>query len=222
MAHIQYELDESIATSNFFSDPSVCDFSIVKDAWNGITDNIIIYGPNDTVPTGITPIVVTYTTFCVENNGYNNTFGFTKGINDGEECNANQNWDSVTISLNDSLTYEDWGDGYDAPVYTYRSPFAQYSGDEFQAEFNATIIHEFGHALKLSHPVNNHQIYNHEFEGNRGGVENSTYYSCMWESVNYSYPSWEKYIPTNYGAQIVTKYDKMNLVSKWEYHSQCY
>ncbi len=88
-------------------------------------------------------------------------------------------------------------------------------------EFNATIIHEFGHALKLSHPwiYDDHQKYNHIFHGARGGVEEDTYYSVMGECS--FIPFNEYYIPTNYGSQIPTKFDKINLISKWEYHSQC-
>lgn len=222
VAHIQYVIDESIAESNFFSDSTVCDFSIVKDAWNGITDKVIIYGPDDTIPDGITPFVVTFKTgYSFGNNQTTaDTYGktFFNGI---ENSNLNgENWNSVAIVLNDNDEYYQpysHPDDPDPPSMKPLSPFNGMSEEEFQIEFNATVVHEFGHVLKLTHLPEIQQGDDHEFEGAREGLGDEdniledSYYSVMCGSV----------VGSKYGAQIPTKYDKMNLISKWEYHSQC-
>ena len=163
VAHVKIQLDSSISSHALYSSN---DFSAAL-WWNGITDNVIIYGPNDTVPSGITPLIVTFATDAYIGFG---TFGVTlpNGITYSyfssltpEERNSLivSDWNSVTIYLNGIV-------GSNNPFNYYIN--ASYRDDQI----NKVICHEMGHALKLAHPSEpNNGGARHTFSGNRGNYQ---------------------------------------------------
>ncbi len=135
VAHIKYVIDESIYTSNFFRDSSICDFSVVKDAWNGITEKIVIYCPDDSVPTGITPFIVTFKAEEMDGgllNKYQYTFALTNPNGSNYNEVLKENWNNVVIILNDtSNSIRAFEDPTVPTQIQYRSPFGKYIGETF-------------------------------------------------------------------------------------------
>ncbi|MCR4682820.1 MAG: hypothetical protein K5647_05740 [Clostridiales bacterium] len=211
VAHVKIQLDSSISSHALYSSN---DFSAAL-WWNGITDNVIIYGPNDTVPSGITPLIVTFATDAYIGFG---TFGVTlpNGITYSyfssltpEERNSLivSDWNSVTIYLNGIV-------GSNNPFNYYIN--ASYRDDQI----NKVICHEMGHALKLAHPSEpNNGGARHTFSGNRGNYQDQeSVYAIMNQGVIYYDDDFDWCELTAAKPQC---HDIINLVSKWEYHIDC-
>ena len=96
------------------------------NAWKNISDNIMLYGPNDTAPDNATYIWI------VGKNMTSNLYGETRGQRVGEDCDINDDWDFCEIILNMSPT---------------GALMLGSNDDAF-----STLVHELGHALKLRHP----------------------------------------------------------------------
>ena len=126
VAHIQVVVEAS-AYSNPTIDVSYFD---AVNVWNNLCENVIIYGPGESVPNGITPLVVTFRGRVFSENG---VAASTVGIN------AN----GVTAEQLGSVTYENW-----SSVIIYISNTVEFS----ETDAKKTIAHEMGHALKLAHP----------------------------------------------------------------------
>ena len=209
VAHIKIQLDSSISSHTLYSGN---DFSSAL-LWNGITENVIIYGPNDTVPSGITPIIVTFATDTTLNSG---TYGETipNGVTPTElrSMSSSQyyalytsNWNSVTIYLNGKT-----GDN---------NPFIHYLPNESDREIqiNKVICHEMGHALKLAHPnEENDDGLRHTFAGCRGDYAGQeSVYAIMNQG------RFNDTVDRKLTASMPQDHDKINLTSKWEYHIDC-
>lgn len=225
VAHIKVKLDASITSSNLFKNNNFSSALL----WNGITDNVIIYGPNDTVPAGITPFVVTYKAY---------DFGADKGdmgltVPNGiaystysaysqetiDALNAS-NWSSVTIYLNSSASSN--------------NPFVKLQNDtaKFGLLLNKVITHEMGHALKLAHHTQKNGL--HEFEDCYGGVpgttifvdngqeypvQDQTFFSVMNQGYPFETDETRGWYPLT--ASVPQIFDQINLANKWERHQNC-
>lgn len=111
------------------------DFDAVK-YWNGISSNVVIYGPNDTVPAGITPYVVTIkSASMIDKNIYGSTDVQTAYNTDAFD----DDWEATTIFLNISVNDNDVA-----------------SSEMLRKKI---IAHEMGHALKLLHPKERECLY---------------------------------------------------------------
>lgn len=201
VAHIKIVLDNSVTQSALYGSN---DFSYAK-LWNGITDNIIIYGPDDDLPTGIAPF---YITFKVLPALENSTGAMVpNGLDYNYWCNLpdssrneilSSNWNSVTIYLDSrSSTYD-------------------VSGSYLSIYVNKTITHEMGHALKLTHPDQTDCL--HEFQGSNGGFCS---YFCVYSVMNVANPNDSTSSKSPLTAATPQMIDKINLQNKWEIHNCC-
>ena len=201
VAHIKIVLDSSITNSDLYGD---IDFSSAK-LWNGITEHIIIYGPEDEVPAGIIPFVVTYkagdlgTDFGITiPNGLSYSEFFSLSFSEQVELTGSD-WNSVTIILNSDE--DNWLS-------------SSGSQSNMLACIKKTIAHEMGHALKLAH-LNDYVLY-HSFSDGRHAYDTQTeVYSLM----NQGCPLGPNAAPLT--AAVPQAHDIISLISKWEYHADC-
>lgn len=209
VAHVKIQLDSSISSHTLYSGN---DFSSAL-LWNGITENVIIYGPNDTVPSGITPIIVTFATDTTLNSG---TYGETipNGVTPTELRSMpssqyyalyTSNWNSVTIYLNGKT-------GHNNP-FIHSLP----NESDREIQINKVICHEMGHALKLAHPSEeNDDGLRHTFAGCRGDYAGQeSVYAIMNQG------RFNDTVDRKLTASMPQDHDKINLTSKWEYHIDC-
>lgn len=139
----------SIISSNHFD---------VVNQWKNKSSHVVIYGPNDTVPSNITAFEVEFKGYVpagnilvgvieipLENIVCGETNGHKKGLLWDPEVEPDQDWNSVVISLNTSSS---------GPLV---------GNDDL---IRKTIIHELGHALKLAHPK--HANYIQDVPNGRG------------------------------------------------------
>lgn len=106
-------------------DPS--DFDVI-DEWKGISSKLVIYGPDDIVPDGITPFEITFM-------GIGNTVTSTPACtcpNGTQTTSAVINWQYVEIHL------------YVPPSTGGLNGFSE-------IQRKKVIVHELGHAFKLAH-----------------------------------------------------------------------
>ncbi len=198
VAHIKIELHSSIKESSLFKDN---DFSAAL-LWNGITDKVIIYGPEDKAPTNIDPFVVTFKALDMNRDRYAITVPnnytceeFVNIYSNTDEMNEIlfSDWNAVTIYLNSN------SDHFPSSAKT------DYNRDT-EGLINTVICHEMGHALKLNHP----------------GAPNIHTWSEARTSNPVTVFSVIDYIPVRRLAAAAPQYyDKINLISKWEYHINC-
>ena len=118
------------------------DFEAVK-YWNGISSNVVIYGPNDTVPSGIKPYVVSIEKDSASGDG---VVGRTVIVSSFNTDAFDDDWVETTIYLNISPS-----DDVDLTNAAVRKKI---------------IAHEMGHALKLLHPKEKTCLY--PISGGRG------------------------------------------------------
>ncbi len=209
VAHIKILLDSSIYGHDLFKDN---DFSAAL-WWNGMSENVIIYGPNDAVPSGIMPF---YVTFAADTGLNMHQYGAT--VPDGipfsvfyeldmseQKSRLNSDWHSVTIYLNGNTS-------------STNNAFYRNIADSYKRErhINKIICHEMGHALKLVHPNESRTNGNkHWYTGCRDDYPNNmSVYSVMNSGLFYS----EIDILT---ASVPQAHDCINLISKWKYHINC-
>ncbi len=161
--HIKIMIDDSGSDSvynNSIIDSSNFD---VIDYLNGISTKIVIYGPDDSVPYGITPFEVTF-------KGYTPTDDFTYGVTVPygaySETGIGNTWHKVHIYLNTS------------------SSGALSGADDIVIQ--KVILHELGHALKLAHPKQLTDLAS--VTNGRGGYPNDASVSALMNQGNpYSY-----------------------------------
>lgn len=207
VAHIKIVLDSSITNSDRYGD---IDFSSAK-LWNGITEHIIIYGPEDEVPTGITPFVVTFKTASLSvEYGVNMTeiIGFAAGETVPNGLTRTDFLD-LTVEEQENLLSSDWDS---VTIYLTGSTDAYKNFTDYQREQQivATIAHEMGHALKLQHPYEENSV--HLFEQSHGVFGKNTVYAIMNQGNMFN---------ANMSAAVPQAFDIINLISKWEYHANC-
>ena len=182
--------DDSVYLNDVFQEE---DFDVIDD-WKNKSSNIIIYGPNDTVPPGIAYTGVTFKgkIFTLEGGGFDdNTMGETWGIdNFGNDMWWYDNWNSIIIYLN--VNAGTVLDGSDEENYRFREK---------------TILHEMGHAQKLAHPM---QIEDIAIVLNgRGGYSSNT-------SVVALMNQWNPMSSSNLTCRKPKLHDLINLNNKWE------
>ena len=208
VAHIKIQLDSSIAAHSLYSGN---DFSAAL-LWNGVTENVVIYGPTDAVPNGITPFVVTFAADASVGsagfgvtipNGYSLS-SFTQLSSSQQNALLVSDWSSVTIYLNGIV-------GTDNPFYSNVSDINRAD------QINKTICHEMGHALKLAHPIqSNSSGSRHTFPNCRGNYESQqSVYAVMNQGLFYNETI------SKLTAASPQAHDMTNLNSKWEYHITC-
>ena len=204
--HVKILLDDSILTHELYK---TNDFSAAL-WWNGITDAVVIYGPNDTVPAGITPF---YVTFAADTSIDGNTYGETvpngmtysayKSLTNKHPLVASD-WNSITIYLN----------GITGPSNPFIENFI--SSADRETQINKVICHEMGHALKLAHPNQNTLFESgHSFSGSHGAY--------LGQPAVYALMNQGRFNSTEYFLTAATPqaHDCINLISKWEYHLDC-
>lgn len=203
--HVKIVIDSSILSHDLYKDN---DFSAAL-WWNGITDKVIIYGPNDTVPSGITPFYVTFATSTMDQNVFaatipNGTSYSTFSIFSVQKQHSllASDWSSVTIYLNGATGSN--------------SPFESLTSAARETQINKVICHEMGHALKLAHPAQSDETASiHSFSGSHGSYSSQTsVYAIMNQGLFYS-------TGTSLTAATPQDNDFINLISKWEYHLSC-
>lgn len=209
VVYIKIQLDSSVTSHTLFSGNN---FAAAK-WWNGVTEKVKIYGPNDSVPSGITPLVVTFKADTgVGSNNFASTIPNGYTLAEYSILSVDQKnsllisaWSGVTIYLNGSSV--DMG-----------NPFYSLSGTDRETQINKVICHEMGHALKLAHPSeNNNSGARHYFSGARGNYSSQeAVYAVMNQGL----------FNENSGTRKLTAaspqdHDWINLISKWEYHLNC-
>ncbi|MBQ2883038.1 MAG: hypothetical protein IJE43_04580 [Alphaproteobacteria bacterium] len=204
--HVKIRLDNSILTHELYK---TYDFSSAL-WWNGITDAVVIYGPNDTVPAGITPF---YVTFATDTSIDSATYGVTvpNGMTYSsflsvadEHALLASDWNSVTIYLNGRT-------GSSNPFMIYLD-----SSADRETQVNKVICHEMGHALKLAHPSQSDSSASiHTFSNDHGSYPNQT---SVYALMNQGRFNCTTRVLT---AAIPQDHDYINLISKWEYHLDC-
>ncbi|MCM1334164.1 MAG: hypothetical protein NC084_00815, partial [Bacteroides sp.] len=143
-------------------------------AWNGISSNVGSIGIAMAVPGMPT------TGFClVIGREYSDgILGQTVSRDsNGNIVSADSDWNSVSIYMNTSSTIFS---GADNPTTAAKK----------------TFIHEVGHALKLSHPINDARLSGHIYSGLPKAVMNQG-------------------LPNDYVSSTVASHDKENLKAKW-------
>jgi len=148
--YVKIVIDNSGTDSVYFNSIiSSTDFDVINQ-WKNKSSHLVVYGPSDTVPSGITPFEIHFKGYspsgtiiidgvsypaveckCGETNGYKKTL-FGESI-----TTLGNDWNSVRISLNTNTS---------GPL----------NGDT--ELIRTTIIHEMGHALKLAHPKHSDYI----------------------------------------------------------------
>ena len=207
VAHIKIVLDSSITDSDRYRG---IDFSSAK-LWNSITEHIIIYGPGDALPAGITPFVVTFKTanLPVEYDvNMTEITGFTTGLTVPNGLTRNE-FSSLTLEEQENLLSSDWNS---VTIYLTSSAdaYADHTNYEREQQIRATIAHEMGHALKLQHPYEDDFV--HLFEQSHGVFGKNTVYAIMNAGNMFN---------ANMSAAVPQAFDIINLISKWEYHTNC-
>lgn len=127
--YIKINVDDSGSDSVYKNSIVSADNFDVISKWQGVSSNIIIYGPSDSVPSGINAFQITFKGY--EPDDLSN-YGRTVPYNLILEAGLNDNWHRVSIFLNVSTS----GALYNA-------------GDDVVEK---VILHELGHAMKLAHP----------------------------------------------------------------------
>jgi len=218
VAHVKILLSDDLLNSNLFGETfGVSRIQEAVTKWNGISENVIIYGPNDSFPNGITPFYVTITTsdeISVEG-VQGDAFGvmLANGDVNNHSSILAEDWNSATIVLND---YDTWQD----------NPFLLYEtgSTEQLTTISAVITHEVGHALKLSHPNEGISLGNrHTFEGSVDNtLETHEIYSVMNSGSLFEYTI-NGYVidPLPDTSAAPQAFDIINPKSKWEYHNGC-
>jgi len=136
---------ESSGTDSVYSNSIISpdDFDVINQ-WKNKSSHVVIYGPNDTVPSNVSAFEVTFrgyvpsgtteingTKYSYESFVLGETNGYKKVSSMNKIASINEDWSHVIISLNTSSA---------GPLV----------GDD--ALIRKVIIHELGHALKLAHP----------------------------------------------------------------------
>ncbi|MBR3459782.1 MAG: DNRLRE domain-containing protein [Clostridia bacterium] len=125
--------DDSVYLNNVLKKS---DFNIVKQ-WNGLSDKIVIYGPNDTVPSGVNVLHVTFKGRTKKSSAY----GYTNSYDENNEAvDPDNDWHIIEV-----VFYV--GNNNGATLYGKPKDFIE-----------RTILHEMGHVLKLAHPKVNSYI----------------------------------------------------------------
>lgn len=172
--HVKIVLDSSVTSISAFQDLWE-DSSPVWSAWNSISDNLIVYKPTDSAPENA--LIVTIVAAPLNDD----TLGQTT---------ATPSYTFHPIDPNDTMLY-DWS----ACTITLNSSLSTQSSKAIQK----TIIHEIGHALKLSHKRN-------ESPFTRYGETQSNVLSIM----NQGLPS------VNSSVTVMPSFlDKFDLITKW-------
>ena len=186
-------LSEAVENSILFSD---CDFTSAK-WWNGITDKIVIYAPDDTVPAGITP----YYVYVELSELGKNTFAMA--IPD----TLTDDWSDTVIFLNNAVGEDN-------------NPFYHFVHDNELLELmiEHTICHEMGHVLKLAHTYDDlNPVFNHICEDTRTEypLKNVAFLSVMnYGAIFDPDLQWLTTLKPSY-------HDKLTLISRWECHYDC-
>lgn len=208
VVYIKIQLDSSVTSHTLFSGNN---FAAAK-WWNGVTEKVKIYGPNDSVPSGITPLVVTFKTDTGLNSNY-----FAETIPNGytlaeyDNLSVDQQrailksvWSGVTIYLNGNTTEQS-------------NPFFKLNGTDRETQINKVICHEMGHALKLAHPSEtNSSGARHYFSGARGNYSSQEAVYAVMNQGLFNDTDTRKLT-----AASPQDHDMINLISKWEYHLNC-
>ncbi len=127
--YVKINIDDSGSDSVYLNSIiSSTDFDVI-DQWKNRSSHVVIYGPNDTVPSGITAFQITYKGYTPSST---NEYGVTKPYGALLETNLSSTWNKVYIYLNTSTS-------------------GALNGAS-NVVIEKVILHELGHALKLAHP----------------------------------------------------------------------
>lgn len=195
--HVYIRLDSSIGTSGLISN-TLNDTDLYDElfgCWNNLSSNIVIHYPGtynpDQLPTGAYVVNYEIGSFSDDDNDSD-----TLGITIPDNGNLFSQWNFVTITISDKFN----------------------CGEYNLKILKMTIIHELGHALKLSHTFSEGNFERYytlgAFDANYEliGVFQPEVISCM----NYSIP-YSDFDPfkMSFEASSPTFLDKFNLIRKW-------
>ena len=195
--HVYIRLDSSIGTTGLISE-TLNDTDLYDElfgCWNNLSSNIVIHYPGtynpDQLPTGAYVVNYEIGSFSDDDNDSD-----TLGITIPDNGNLFSQWNFVTITISDKFN----------------------CGEYNLKILKMTIIHELGHALKLSHTFSEGNFERYytlvAFDANYEliGVFQPEVISCM----NYSIP-YSDFDPfkMSFEASSPTFLDKFNLIRKW-------
>lgn len=194
IVYVKVEINDKVYENNIINESH---FDAI-DYWKNRSSKVVVYGPDDVVPSGITPFVVTI----IGNTQLGSTFGATAGMANNSIALFGSNWNEAIIFLNTTLDLSGSN-----PIV---SPLASLSGSTVIPNtvlIEKVIIHEMGHALKLAHPFDSDQLEN--VVDGRGAYTNDNKVCAV---MNQGYP---------YNNSILTCetpkiHDIINLRNKWE------
>ena len=185
-----------IFNNNIFSAE---DFECITDYWNNISENIVIYGPGDNIPSNITA----YTTITIHGNPIlyltSDHLGEMVPVSStGNELKAYNDWYGINVFIYTGISYNERPNPLEDQTASDRSCFRR-----------EVLLHEIGHAFKLAHPDTSEWLLG--VPNGRGAYPN-----------NYSVASVMDVICTEPEPFITIdcttpKYhDKINLINKWD------
>lgn len=184
--HIQIVLDPSCTSGGIVKRSH---FDVV-DEWNNISSKIVIYGPDDEVPEGIDPFKITFIGVQDGMNQYVQAKTVPKVMNEDNETQDgfSSDWEAVTIYLN-----IEQGKGLNAPGVD-------------DALIEKVILHELGHALKLTHPRQESNLA--DVPHGRGGYGSDAKVVAL---MNQGDPDSQ----SGLAASTPKWHDIINLINKW-------
>ena len=197
--HVKINIDSSGSDSVYSNSIITSDDFDVVNQWKNKSSRVVIYGPNDTVPSNISAFEVTFKGYVpsgnivIDGNTYpaksvvcGETNGYKKVLLLDTKTTPDNDWSSVIISLNTSSS----------------GPLAM--DDDL---IRKTIIHELGHALKLAHPK--HADYTQDVTNGRGKYADDNSVCAL---MNQGTPN----STLNLTCATPKWHDIINLKNKWE------
>ena len=183
--YVKIEIDSSAYKNGYFT---LNDFNAACSQWRGLTPRVVIYGPTESVPSDITPYVITI-------KGSEDDHIFREGVVAFFEPH-----------LGDDYTHI-WENFDNGNIYLYVRSGGSFSDSDANGRQNV-ITHELGHAFKLAHP---HECNHLASVANaRGGyLAQGNVASVMNQGNIYEHDSNACLSPTTY--------DLINFRNKWRY-----
>lgn len=127
--YVKIKIDDSGSDSVYLNSIINADHFGAIDYWKGLSSHVVIYGPNDPVPSGITAFEVTY-----------------KGYSPADSDEGGRTIPNGPSGI--ERLYDDWSD---VTIFLNTSTNGCLFGST-DAHIETVILHELGHALKLAHP----------------------------------------------------------------------
>ena len=130
--YIKISADSSLYENNYVDTTNMNAVNL----WNGLSSNVTIYDLDDTVPSSINTFSIKY-------------LGYTPAKDSTSICGMTQAYKKVVGGYKKVSIYEDFDK---VEIFINTSPSSPFAGESTDVLIEKVIVHELGHALKLTHP----------------------------------------------------------------------